>query len=467
MESEKLNPELFDWIIIGSGQGGGPLAATLAGKGLKTAIIEMNEVGGSCINYGCTPTKSMAASANRSYLVKTAAKVGVNVDSFSVDFPRIMQRKDEIVQQFRQSSQSSLEDTENLQLLFGKATFIDQKMMMVRMKTGEEKFLRAEKIVINTGASPNIPPVAGIDRIPYLTSRTIQNLKELPEHLIVIGGSYIGLEFGQMFHRFGSIVTVLEKHQHLMKQEDQDLAENLQKILTGEGLTIKCGLTIKSLEKKEHEINLKLIEENSESNIKGSHLLFATGNHPNTSELGLDKTGVVTDSKGFIKVNEYLETNVKGIYAIGDVKGGPAFTHVSYDDYRVIRDNCLDNKNHSIKQRLVPYTMFTDPQLARIGLNEKEALQQGIPYRKAILEVKSIARAMETSQDQGMIKALVGEDDLILGISVLAPEAGELMSMVQVAMMGNLTYRQLAEAIISHPTWAEYLNTLFSKVPSS
>lgn len=453
----------YDAIIIGAGQAGGPLARKLAAAGKKTAIIEKRWVGGTCVNDGCTPTKTMVASAKMAYLAANSAALGVKIKSFSVDLPKIKKRKDDIVHQARDGNQKSIEKTQNLDLLFGEAVFTGDKTISVKMNSGREKELKADLIFINTGAKPFVPEIEGINDIGYLDSTSIMELDHIPEHLLVIGGNYIGLEFGQMFRRFGSKVTVIERSGRIVSREDEDISEALTQILKDEKITILTNANTTRFKKKTGGKIVAIIsKDGKEEKIKCSHVLIAVGRTPQSKALNLDSAGVKVDDKGYITVNDKLETNVKGIYALGDVKPGPAFTHISYNDYTIVYRNLIEQQKLTINNRAVPYCMFTDPQLGRIGMSEAEAKKLGIKYKVAKLPMAHVARAIETGDTRGFMKAVVDPDTKkILGAAVLGQEGGEIMTMLQMAMMGGITYEQIRYCVFAHPLYAESLNNLF------
>lgn len=455
----------YDAIIIGSGQAGTPLAKKLAKAGKKTAIIEKRYVGGTCVNDGCTPTKALVASARMAYMA-TRKDLGIEVNDYKIDFLAIMQRKDALVEKSRNGGQKGLEETENLDLIFGDASFIGKKTLNVKLNAGGEEEMTAELIFIDTGAKTTIPEINGLKTVPYLTSTTILDLKELPESLIIIGGNYIGLEFGQMFSRFGSKITILEKGKTIMSKEDADVSETVTQFLTEEGLEILSGIEINKIEKSpEGKITLTIKKDNQQQQITASHLLIAVGRSPQTKTLDLEKTGVEVDEKGFIKVNDKLETTAPGIYALGDVKPGPAFTHIAYNDHLVVLKNLLENANVSIKGRPVPYCMFTDPQLGHIGLSENEARKQGLDILVAKLPMEKVARAVETNETKGFMKAVVdAKTNQVLGATVLGYEGGEVMAVLQMAIQGKITAHELRENIFAHPTMSESINNLFMTI---
>ena len=456
-----------DCIIIGAGQSGKPLALALAKAGWNTAIVEREHVGGTCVNVGCTPTKAMVASARIAYLARRAAPYGVNLGEVSVNMGQVFQRKQAMVESFRLSGQTALEKTKNVTLIFGEASFIDATTVSVKLKDGGLTQLSAPKIIINTGGRPSVPPLPGIDRVPVLDSSSIMELQTVPEHLIVLGGGYIALEFGQMFRRFGSRVTLIQRDARLISREDPDVSEEVQKILRQDGIELLLNARIKEISPLDSDgVQVAVETEEGTHVVQGSHLLAALGRAPNTGELNLAAVGVEIDTNGYIKVNERLETGVPGIYAIGDVKGGAAFTHISYDDFRVLRQNLLADGEAAggatISGRLVPNTLFIDPQLATVGLSETEARKQGRNIRVAKLPMNRVARAIEVGETRGFMKAVVDADSgQILGCSILGIEGGEIMSMLQIAMMGKVHYTRIKDGVFAHPTLAESLNNLF------
>jgi len=397
----------YDAIIIGAGQAGGPFSTTLAEAGWKTALIEKKHVGGTCVNEGCTPTKTMVASARVAHLARRAADYGVHTGPVTVDLAKVRQRKRDIVNKFRRSSQRHIEQTVGLDLLFGEARFTGSKTMEVHLNEGEIRHLTADKIFINTGTRPVNPPVEGLDRVPSLDSTSIMELESLPEHLLVLGGGYIGLEFGQMFRRFGSQVTIVQRGEQLLAREDVDVAEEVAKILREDGIELLSKTDALRAAQVDGQVKLTVKTLTEERTLTGSHLLVAAGRIPNTDRLNLTAAGVNMDKKGFVQVNERLETNVPGIYALGDVKGGPAFTHISFDDFRIVRANILQDGQASTTDRLVPYTVFIDPQLGRVGLTEAEARAKGHAFCIAKLPMTRVARAIEVDETRGFMKAII------------------------------------------------------------
>jgi pyruvate/2-oxoglutarate dehydrogenase complex dihydrolipoamide dehydrogenase (E3) component len=457
--------EHYDALVIGAGQAGGPLAGALAQAGRKTAIIEREHVGGTCINEGCTPTKTIVASARVAYLARRAADYGVQTGPISVDMTVVRRRKRAIVESFRSSGERRLKNTDGLDLLYGEARFTGPKALDVHIADGATRQFTAELVYINTGASHAPAPIDGIDDVPTLDNISIMELEHVPEHLLVLGGGYIGLEFGQMFRRFGSRVTIVQRGGQLLAREDDDIAEAVAEILRDDGIEVLLNTTAQRVVKTGDAIELTVDTPQGKRTLSGSHLLVAVGRKPNTDALNLPATGVELDKKGFIKANERLETNVPGIYALGDVKGGPAFTHISYDDFRIIRTNLLDGGHATTTDRLVPYTVFTDPQLGRVGLSEQEARAQGRNIRVAKMPMNYVARALEMDETRGLMKAIVDADtEQILGCTVLGIEGGEIMSVIQTAMLGKLPYTALRDGVFAHPTLAESLNNLFASM---
>ena len=464
IEYEKES-ENFDAIIIGSGQAGNPLAKDLASSGWKVAVVERSHTGGSCINYGCTPSKTMAASALTADFVRRSSEYGIHTSIKKISMTEIYNRKKETVESFRRGTLERLKSSENIFLIKGEAIFLDAKTVKVISKNKNTRFINSKKIFINTGGSALIPSIDGLDKISYMNSTSIMDLEELPKHLLILGGGYIGVEFGQMFRRFGSDVTIIQKGKQLLSREDPDIASEVKKIFEEDGINVLLYSESKKIKKGKNEILLTVEVNGKEKIISGSHLLIATGHKPNTENLNLESTGIKTDKRGYIKVNNKLETNIEGIYALGDVKGGPAFTHISYDDYRVVRDNILQNGSRTTRGRLVPYTIFIDPQLGRVGLNEIQAKEKGVDYSLAKMPMDYVTRAIELGKTRGMMKIIIDKKtEKILGCTILGIEGGELMNMIQIAMMGNLKYSRLQEAIFTHPTLGESLNTVFSHI---
>ncbi len=457
------NPKVFDAAIVGSGQGGNPLAVSLANAGWKVALIERKAIGGTCVNEGCTPTKTMIASARLAYLMKKAEQYGVNVSPSEVNLSRVVHRKNEIVESFRKGSKDRLLSTQGVTLIEGDSTFVGEKLLRIRSKNEKNELVTSKTIVIDTGTSPAKPSIPGLESVRSLDSSSIMELKEIPEHLLVIGGGYVGLEFGQMFHRFGSKVTIIQRNKQLLPREDEDIAKEIEKILRDEGIDILLNSEpVRAESHGETGISIEVKTSQEQRNLHGSHLLVAVGRVPNTKDLNLDSAGIKVTSRGFIQVNEHLETSSPGVYAIGDVKGGPAFTHISYDDFRILKRKLLNGEDASISGRFVPYVVFIDPQLGRVGMSEIEAKDKKLHYKVARIPMTSVARAIETGETRGMIKALVDSNThKILGAAILGFEGGEIMTVLQMAMLAGMSYKDIRNAIIAHPTLSESLNSLF------
>jgi pyruvate/2-oxoglutarate dehydrogenase complex dihydrolipoamide dehydrogenase (E3) component len=463
-----VTPQQYDAIIIGSGQAGTPLATTLAQAGKRTALLEREHVGGTCVNEGCTPTKTMVASGRVAYLARRAADYGVNTGAISIDLGKVRQRKRDIVDSFRNGSQARLEKAANLDLIFGDASFAGPRSVAVRLRDGTRRVLAAQWIFINAGTRASHPRLDGLDDVPSLDNVSIMELDSVPEHLLILGGGYIGLEFGQLFRRFGSRVTIIQSAGQLLTGEDPDIAEEVAKILRQDGVEILLGAKAIRVSLSDGSIRLEVEQRGISTPWTGSHLLIATGRVPNSDTLNLAAAGIQTDDRGFIQVNDRLETTAAGVYALGDIKGGPAFTHISYDDFRIVRANLLEKKVASIANRLVPYALFIDPQLGRVGLTETEARAQGRNIRVAKLPMTSVARALEVDETRGVMKAVVDSaTNQILGAAILGIEGGEVMSALEIAMMGKLPYTALRDGVFAHPTLAESLNNLFMAMDSN
>jgi pyruvate/2-oxoglutarate dehydrogenase complex dihydrolipoamide dehydrogenase (E3) component len=461
MTAETSTPESFDAIIIGSGQGGNPLAEALIAAGKKTAMIERQDVGGTCINRGCSPTKTMVASARVAYLARRGTEYGVNLGRIAVDMGRVRERKRAIVSTFRQSRENRLAKV-HADLVRGEASFTGPRQLRVALRDGGERRLTAAQIFIDTGTGSAVPSIPGIKTVPHLDNDSIMELDRVPEHLVILGGGYIGVEFSQMFRRFGSKVTVIQRGPQLLGEEDEDVVAEVAKILREDGIEILLNARTEKITQADGGIRLELTVEGKTQTVDGSDLLVATGRVPNTAALKPDAGGIETDERGFIRANERLETTAPGVYVIGDVKGGPQFTHISYDDYRILKTNLLHGGQRTTRDRMVPYTVFMDPQLGRVGMTEKEAQKSGRKIRVARMPMTSVARALEVDETRGLMKAIVdAETEEILGTTVLGIEGGEVMSVFQMAMMGHLKYGVLHDAIFAHPTLAESLNNLF------
>ena len=462
----QIKVEKFDAIIIGSGQAGNPLAKRLSREGKRMALVEAAYIGGTCINYGCTPTKTLVGVAKDIIQARRASAYGISLQDEGPNYKLVNQRKNEVVTAFREGLESSLVQDPNITLFHGKGSFSGYKQIRVQLEDSSYTSITAESIFINTGTRAHIPDIEGLPSVNFLTSRTILELECLPKHLLIVGGGYVALEFSQIFRRMGSQVTIIEKSSRLLPKEDEDVGLEMCRILEAEGVKIITDATTKRvIAETDGAINIEILSGEKSYTLSGTHLLIATGRTPNTEDLDLSKTGIQVDEKGFIPVNDHLETTEPGIYALGDVKGGPAFTHVSYHDYIVLADHLFGKKTSSIRNRLIPYCVFTDPELGRIGLTEKEATEMGLDFSVAKMKASFIARAIETGETNGFIKAIVdNKTHKILGVAVISTNGGELMSLLQIAMLGNLGYDQLRDTMFAHPTYAEAINNLFSPI---
>ena len=455
----------YDAVILGSGQGGKPLAVAFARAGKSTALIEREHLGGTCVNTGCTPTKTMIASARVAHLVRRAGDYGVKTGDISVDMKKVRERKRDIVDSFRSGSEKLVDKTDNLDLYRGEGKFIDKSTLEIAMNDGGTEKLTSETIVIDIGTRTNSPPIDGLDAITFYDNASIMELDEVPSHLVIVGGGYIGLEFGQMFRRFGAEVTVIESSDQGLPREDKDIAEKIVEILEEEGITFHFEGRAKSVKpSKESGVTVTIEKKDgSTEEIDGCHLLIAAGRKSNIDTINPEAAGLNVNDRGILEVDNKLETNVSGIYAIGEIAGSEAFTHISYDDYRILEANLLKGENRSKKGRCVPYCVFIDPQLGRVGITEKVAKQQDKNYRVATLPMKSVARALETDETRGMMKVLVdANSDQILGAAILGIDGGEVMSVLQIAIQGKVPYTTIRDAPLAHPTTSESLNNLFS-----
>jgi len=450
----------YDAVIIGSGQAGVPLSYALADHGWTVALIERAHLGGTCINTGCTPTKTMVHRALVAHYARNAARWGVVAHDVSADLATIVAQKNQLVQSRRDRQQAGIGRHPKLRLYRGVAHFTGPK----QIKVGDD-LLESERIFINTGGRALVPAIPGLDTVNYLTNESIMELTELPEHLLVLGGGYIGLEFGQMFSRFGSRVTILQNHGQIVPREDPEVAAELQRALEAEGITFLLNTRTTQVQQRDGQIVLTVEQPTGTSTIAGSHLLVATGRRPNTDGLALDKTGIVTNKNGTIHVNNRLETNVPGIWALGDINGGPAFTHISYNDFQIVYANLIEGKNLTTDGRIVPYCVFTDPQLGSAGMTEKEARAKGYKLKIGRVPMSLVARAYERDETAGLMKIIVdASNDRILGATILSGDGGETVHVLYTLMLANLPYTLLKDAVYIHPTWAEGLFFLLDDV---
>ncbi len=453
----------IDVLVIGSGQAGGPLASAFAEAGKTTVLVERDNVGGTCVNVGCTPTKTMIASGDVAWTARRGGEYGVKTGNISIDMPAVRQRKRDIVKQWRSGSEKRLLGQENPRTIFGEARFTGPHEVAVALRDGGEESFIAQTIIVNTGERPAPLDIPGADEVEVLNSTTVMELDEVPDHLVIIGGGYVGLELGQLFRRLGADVTIVQRGGQLLSREDEDVAKAVQEILEEDGITVLLNASALAVSRQGERIALEIEQDGATRTVTGSHLLAAAGRIPNTDALSPDAAGIEMDKRGYIVTDDRRATNVDGVYAVGDVTPGPKFTHISYDDYRLLKTNLIDGGTASVKDRMVPYTVFIDPQLGRIGLSESQAREQGMKIRVASMPMSSVARAVETNQPRGLMKVVVdAESDRILGASILGMEGGEIASMIQIAMMGDLPYTALRDGVFPHPGLAESLNNLFA-----
>ncbi|MFN6462941.1 MAG: mercuric reductase [Nostoc sp. DedVER02] len=463
----EANAQHYDDIIIGGGKAGKTLAPALVADGRKTALVErsLNMIGGGCINIACIPTKTMVASASVANTVRNSAAYGVKANTPIVNLVEVIQRKRTVVQSAREINLHNLETALDRNLIIGEARFVAPKTIEVTTSEGNNRLLTAERLFINTGTRPLIPAIPGLTEVEFLTSESIMELEHLPEHLIVLGSGYISLEFAQMFRRFGCRVTVIGQSEQILSQQDSDIAIAVQTLLEQDGIEFLLKAKVLKVDRTGNETILQIQVGDREITLQGSHLLVAVGRAPNSESLNLAAAGVATDTRGFIQVNERLETNIPGIWALGDINGGPQYTHISLDDYRIIKANLIDGGNRSTGDRLLPSCLFIEPELAHVGLTETEAQQQGYAIRVAKIDASAVPRARTLGQTDGLLKAIVDVDTgRILGCSLLCHEAGEVISTVQMVMQAQMPYTVLRDGILTHPTMTEGLNILFSKL---
>ncbi|MGF6937787.1 pyruvate/2-oxoglutarate dehydrogenase complex dihydrolipoamide dehydrogenase (E3) component [Paraburkholderia sp. UCT70] len=456
-------PQHFDAVVIGTGQGGSPLAVRLAQSGRRTAVIERADFGGTCVNVGCTPTKSYVASARAAHVARHAAELGVQVGSVGVDLAAVKARKDQIIGEVRSGVEKWLRGTENITVFNGHARFTGARTLAICGRDGQLlNELSAFEIFINTGTRAVVPPLEGIQRIPYYTNSTLLELSALPDHLVIVGGSYIALEFAQVFRRFGSRVSVLVRGERVLNREDADFAESVQKVLAREGVEFHFGVQPTRVEPHAHRANDVCIgfEQNIPA-MEASHLLLATGRRPNTDDLGLDTAGIESDRHGTIRVDGQLRTSVPGVWAIGDVNGRGAFTHTSYDDYQIVAANLLDGGARSVDTRIMTYAVFVDPPLARVGTSEEEVRKSGREALIATMPMSRVGRARERGETDGFMKALVDANSKqILGAAIHGIEGDEAIHTFVDIMTAGAPYPTLQYAMHVHPTISELVPTL-------
>jgi pyruvate/2-oxoglutarate dehydrogenase complex dihydrolipoamide dehydrogenase (E3) component len=461
-----MEAERYDAVILGGGNGGMYLAWHLAESGQRVAVVERRWIGGSCPNVNCLPSKNEIWSAKVADLVKNASMFGAGADSVQVDMTRVRERKRDMVDYMIAGTLKQYENT-GAELIMGRGRFVAPRTISVRLNDGGRRALTGERMFLNLGTHAAIPDVPGLRAARPMTSIEALDLDYIPPHLIVLGGGYVGLELAQAYRRFGSRVTILQHGPHVVSQEDPDVAVEVRRMLTDDGIdVVECAETVSVRGRSGDEVVIVVQTPRGQQTVDGSDILVATGRVPNTTGIGLDLAGVQLDSHGYLLVNERLETTAPDVWGIGECcSHNPQFTHVSYDDFRILRDN-LAGGNRSTGDRLVPHCMFTDPELARVGLTEDEAARRGIEVRVARLEMAAVLRTQTTSETRGFMKALVAkDDDSILGFTMFGAQAGEVTAAVQIAMMAGLPYTRIRDAVLAHPTMAEGLGGLFSNVP--
>jgi len=454
------NPTHYDAIIIGSGQAGNPLAQLLDKKGWKIALVEKGYLGGTCVNTGCTPTKTYVASARAAWMVANSRDLGVEIDhSAKINLSAIKSRKDKLVNQSRSGIQKFIDKSSNITLIKYKASFVGEKTLKVGLE-----FITAEKIFINVGARAMIPEAFA--EIEHLTNASILQLEEIPRHLIILGGSYIGLEFAQIFKRFGSKVTILETSKTLISKEDIDTSNLVKDILEKEKIKVFCSVkNVNPKNKKAGEVEISFTVDSKNKKIQGSHLLVATGRIPNSDLLNPSKSGIKLDDRGYFKVNSTLETNISGIYALGDCNGEGAFTHTSYNDFEIIENQLFGDKKKSLHDRVINYALYTDPPLGRVGMTVSQAKQSGKNILLAQMPMSEISRAKEKGETFGKMEVIVDADsELILGASVLGTGGDEIIGTFITAIYGKMNYKKLINSVQTHPTVTELIPTLLQKV---
>jgi len=451
----------FDAIIIGTGQAGPPLAGRLTKAGRRVAIIERRRFGGTCVNYGCTPTKALVASARAAHMARRAADFGVAIEgSVRVDMAKVKARKDQIAGRSNESITAYIKDMDNSVVFQEHAVFVADK----RLRVGNET-IEADTIFINVGARAAIPPIEGLDRVPFLTNCSILELATVPESLVILGGGYVGVEFGQMYQRFGSEVTIVDHAPRLMSSEDEDVSEEIRRIFEGEGIEVITGATVEAVARAGDGIRVTLSDGDGRPSIVGSHFLVAAGRQPNTDDLGLETTAIEVDDKGYIRVDDYLRTSVDGVFALGDCNGRGAFTHTSYNDYEIVAANLLDGDDRKVSDRFTAYAAYIDPPFARVGASETELRKAGRKALIARMPMSGVARAREMSETQGFIKIMVdAPTSRILGAQMIGTRCDEVIHCVLYVMYTGAPYTAIERSMPIHPNVAELLPTMLKQL---
>jgi len=465
MDTPSAQPEEYDLVVLGSGEGGKYLAWTLAKQGKKVVVIERKWVGGSCPNIACLPSKNVIHSAKVASYFFRSEEFGITKENTRIDMSAVRDRKRKMVTGLV-DMHFDLYKKSGAELVMGSGRFIGPKTIEVALEGGGARVFHGQNVVINTGSRATIDPTPGLHEAGPLTHIEALELDEIPERLLILGGGYVGLELAQAMRRFGSSVAIIERNHRLAHREDPDISEALHALCQDEGIDVVVNTRITRVEGKSgHLVELRATQEGSEITLEGTHLLVASGRTPNTANIGLELAGVETTDRGYVKVNERLQTTASGVWAIGDCAGSPHFTHISFDDFRIVRDN-IAGGHRVTTGRQVPFCMFTDPEFARIGLSETEAKEQGIEYRLAKIPIAAVLRTRTLSETRGFMKALIDtKSDRILGFTCFSVEAGEIMATVQVAMLAGLPYTTLRDAVFTHPTMLEGLTPLFSAAP--
>ena len=447
-----------DVLIIGSGQAGVPLATRMATAGKRVVLVERSALGGTCVNYGCTPTKTMIASARAAHVARTGARLGVHAQEVRVDFAAVVARKEQIVERWRNGVAEHIRGAgDRLRLVEGSARFVGER----EIEVGGERH-RAGTVILNVGARPSVPSIPGLDSVAWLDNARLMELRELPKHLLVLGGGYIGCELGQMFRRFGSEVTMLERGAHLLGREDPEIAAAVEEVFRKEGMRLEMNARFESVSRAGDEIVVKL----HGKEVRGSHLLVSTGRTPNTNDLGCDAAGIELDEHGYIVVDDHYRTSAAGVYAVGDATPGPQFTHASWDDSRILYDLLLTGKGRLRSDRQVPYAVFIDPQVAGVGLDERQARERGVAYEVATMPFSHVARAIEIDETAGLLKVLIDpKSERILGARLMGQEAGELVHIFVSLMRAGATARAIVDGEAVHPTFAEGVQSLVMSLP--